>query len=91
MNEAIKYSATYAPWVLNYVNLRKHASAFGRKERRLDVRQAASSAFEDIKIGQIAKSRCYSVEPHDLSAAWAKRRPWRTFIKAFGSHRQSGP
>ena len=89
MNEAIKYSATYAPWVLNYVNLRKYASAFGRKERSLDVRQAASSAFEDI--GQIAKSRRYSVEPHSLSAAWAKRRPWRTSIRAFGSHRQSGP
>jgi|SRR6516162_1883683 len=40
----------------------------------LNVRHATSSAFKNIQVGQVVKSRCYSNEPHDLSAAWAKRR-----------------
>ena len=43
--------------------------------RCLDVRQATSSTFKGIKVGQVLKSRRYSSEPHDLSAAWAKRSP----------------
>ena len=43
--------------------------------RCLDVRQATSSTFKGIKVGQVLKSRRYSNEPHDLSAAWAKRPP----------------
>jgi len=54
--------------------------------RCLDVRRATSSAFKGVKLRQVAKSRGYSSEPHDLSAAWAKRRPWRAFIKAFVAH-----
>jgi hypothetical protein len=41
-----------------------------------DVRHTASSAFKGVKVGQVAKSRRYSSEPHDLSAAWAIRRLW---------------
>ena len=53
------------------------------------MRPATSSAFEDIKIGQLAKSRCYSRQPHDLSAAGAKRRCWRALIRAFVGPGQS--
>ena len=41
--------------------------------RCLDVRHTTNSAFKRIKIGQVAKSRRCSSEPHGLSAAWAKR------------------
>jgi hypothetical protein len=52
----------------------------------IDVRHAAISAFEDIKVGQVPKSRRCSNEPHDLSAAWAKRRPWLMFNGVFIAH-----
>jgi hypothetical protein len=55
------------------------------------VRQATSSAFKGIKVGQITKSRRSSSEPHDLRAAWAKWRPWREFTRVFGVHGRSGP
>jgi hypothetical protein len=42
---------------------------------RLNVRHAANSAFKNIQVGQVVKSRRQSNEPHDLSAAWATRRP----------------
>ena len=57
----------------------------------LDVRYATRAAFKGIEVGQVPKSRCYSNEPHNSSAAWAKRRPWRTFIREFVAHGQSGP
>jgi hypothetical protein len=50
------------------------------------VRHATSSAFKRIKVGKVVKSRCYSSEPHDLSAAWAQRRPWRAFSRVFVAH-----
>src|SRR5262249_10237020 len=37
-----------------------------------------SSALKGVKIGQVAKSRRHSRQPHDLSAAWANWRCWRT-------------
>jgi hypothetical protein len=40
------------------------------------MRDAASSAFKGVKIGQIVEPRRYASEPHDLSAAWAMRRLW---------------
>jgi hypothetical protein len=55
---------------------------------RLNVRHATSSAFKGIKVGQVIKSRRYSSESHELSAAWAKRRPWGAFIRAFVAHGQ---
>jgi hypothetical protein len=42
---------------------------------RLNVRHAANSAFKNIQVGQVVKSRRQPSEPHDLSAAWATRRP----------------
>jgi hypothetical protein len=36
--------------------------------RRLYMRHATSLAFKSIKVGQVAKSRRYSSEPHDLRA-----------------------
>ena len=54
--------------------------------RLVDVRHAANSTFKDIKVGQVPKSRRYSSEPHNFSAAWAKRRPWRFFIRVFVAH-----
>jgi hypothetical protein len=47
------------------------------------VRHTTSSTFKAVKIRQVAKSRRYSSEPHDLSAGWANRRPWRTFTRVF--------
>jgi hypothetical protein len=61
------------------------------RETCLYVRHATSSAFKRIKVGKVAKSRRHSREPHDLSAAWAKRGPWRVFVRAFVTHGQSGP
>jgi hypothetical protein len=52
----------------------------------LEVQHATSSAFKGIKGGQVAKSRRYSSDPHDLSAAWAKRRCWRVFTRVFVVH-----
>jgi hypothetical protein len=52
------------------------------------VRHATSLAFKGVKVGQVAKSRRHSREPHDLSAAWAKRRFWRAFIRKFVGHGQ---
>jgi hypothetical protein len=43
------------------------------------------------KIGQIAKSRRCSSEPHNLSAAWAEWRPWHVLNRAFVMHGRSGP
>src|SRR6516165_875097 len=37
------------------------------------MRHATGAAFKRIEVGQVLKSRRYSNEPHDLSAAWAKR------------------
>ena len=57
----------------------------------LDVPHATSAAFKCVKVGQVVKSRCYPGDVHDLSAAWANRRPWFVSIRAFVAHRQSGP
>ena len=54
--------------------------------RLVDVRHATSSTFKDIKVGQAPKSRRCSSEPHNLSAAWADRRPWRVFTRVFVAH-----
>jgi hypothetical protein len=59
--------------------------------RCLDVRHATSSALKRIKVRQVAKSRRYSSDPQGLSAARAKGRPRRVFIRAFIAHGQSGP
>jgi hypothetical protein len=59
--------------------------------RCLDVRHATSPALKRIKVRQIAKSRRYSSNPQDLSAARAKGRPRRVFIRTFIAHGQSGP
>ena len=67
------------------------ASGYQRLVGCLDAPHATSAAFKRIKVGQVAKSRRYSSEPHDLSAAWANRRPWRVFICLFVAHGQSGP
>ena len=37
-----------------------------RQARFRDVPHATTSAFKNIKIGQVVKSNCYSSEPHDL-------------------------
>jgi hypothetical protein len=34
------------------------------------MRDAASSTFKGVKVGQVAKPRRYAGERHDLSAAW---------------------
>jgi len=54
--------------------------------RCLDVRHPTSSALKDIKVGQVPKSRRCSNEPHDLSAAWAMRRPGRVFTRGSVTH-----
>ena len=54
--------------------------------RLVDVRHATSSTFKDKKVGQAPKSRRCSSEPHNLSAAWANRRPWRVFTRVFVAH-----
>jgi len=54
--------------------------------RGVDVRYVTSSAFKDIEVGQVPKSRRCSGEPHNLSAAWAKRRRWRVFTGVFVGH-----
>jgi len=59
--------------------------------RGINVRQATSSAFKGIKVGQVPKPRRCSSEPHSLRAAWAKRRPWRVFTRVFVAHGRSGP
>ena len=69
-----------------------------RQNRRLcclnfhgvDVRHATSSAFKDINVGQVAKSR-YPSEPHDLTAGWAMRPCWRAFIREFVGHDRKRP
>jgi len=53
----------------------------------LDMRHATSSAFKIINVGQIAKSRRYSNEPHGLSAARAKRGLRRRAFIAHGTKR----
>ena len=50
------------------------------------MQHATSSAFKGIKVGQVTKSRRCSSEPHNLSAAWAKRRRWRVFNRVFVGH-----
>jgi hypothetical protein len=49
------------------------------------VRHATSSAFKDILDIKVAKSR-RSDEPHNSSAAWATRRPWRVYTRMFVAH-----
>jgi hypothetical protein len=51
----------------------------------VDVRHATSSAFKDIMDIKVPKSR-RSGEPHNASAAWATRRPWRVFTRMFVAH-----
>jgi hypothetical protein len=53
---------------------------------RLEAQHATSSAFKGIKVGQVPKSRRCSSEPHNLSAARAKRRRWRVFTRVFVRH-----
>jgi len=60
-------------------------------ERRLDMRHAAKSALENVKLGEVVKSPRYSSEPHDLSASRAKRWPYRVSAKVFVTHGQSSP
>ena len=55
---------------------------------RLNVRHTTSSAFKNIQVRQVVKSRRYSSEPHGLSAGRAMRRCWRTFIREFVGHGQ---
>jgi hypothetical protein len=76
MKEQVSFTSNQA----SYVSLVASVHRSFRGERRLDVRHATCSAFKAVKVGQVAKSRRYSSEPHDLSAAWAKRLPWRLFI-----------
>src|SRR5262249_37236700 len=52
----------------------------------LDVPYATSSTFKYIKLGPLPKSRPYSSEPHNFSAACATRRYWREFIRVFVVH-----
>ena len=49
----------------------------------LDLRHATSSAFKGTKVKQIANSRRFLSEPHDLTAARAKWQPWPTFIRDY--------
>jgi hypothetical protein len=49
------------------------------------VRHATSSAFKDILDIKVTKSR-RSDEPHNSSAAWATRQPWRVFTRMFVAH-----
>src|SRR5215471_20406828 len=46
--------------------------------------------IQRCKVRQVATRRFLS-EPHDLGAAWAKRHPWRVFIRELVAHRQSPP
>jgi hypothetical protein len=66
--------------------LKQSFARVGRVCRCLDVRNATRSAFKDIKVGQVPKSRRCSSEQHKLSAAWAMRRPWRVFTRVFVAH-----
>ena len=59
--------------------------------RLVDVRHATSSTFKDMKVGQVPKSRRCASEPHNLSAAWANRRPWRIFTRVFVAHGRKRP
>jgi hypothetical protein len=54
----------------------------------VDVRHATSSAFKDILDTKVSKSR-RSSEPHNSSAARAKRQSWRVFVWEFVAHGQS--
>jgi hypothetical protein len=56
--------------------------------RLVEVGHTTSSTFKDIKVGQAPKSQRRSSEPHNLSAAWANRRPWRIFARMFVAHRR---
>jgi len=61
-----------------------HRSFLDAPERRASTIEAESAGsmcdtpqalhFKAVKVGQVAKSRRYSSEPHDLSAGWAMRR-----------------
>jgi len=51
----------------------------------VDVRHTTRSAFKDIIDRNLLKSR-RSTERHNLSAAWAMRRPWRVFTRMFVAH-----
>jgi len=71
-----------------------HSRSRLRSNRRLcclkfhgvDVRHATSSAFKDIKVRQVPKSRRRSSERHKLSAAWAMRQLWRVFTRVIVAH-----
>jgi hypothetical protein len=51
----------------------------------VDVRHATRSASKDIIDIKVPKSR-RSNEPHNSTAAWATRRPWRVFTRMFVAH-----
>ena len=79
--------ALYLSTLLTLGDARRPSTGDGQGNGRwLDVRHATSSAFKAVKIGQFAKSRRYSSEPHDLSAGWAMRGCWRAFIRVFVTH-----
>ena len=55
-----------------------------RGPRRCATRH--NSTFKGVKVGQVPKSQRCSSEPHNLSAAWANRRPWPIFSRVFVAH-----
>jgi hypothetical protein len=69
-----------AMMALELVRLHAGCLVFGLEDGDLaagfDVRHAARATFKGIKVGQVVKPRRYPIEPHDLRAAWAKRRLW---------------
>ena len=81
------YIRSVAPTRLSELSAKSFRD-FWRQEfvRRLDVRHATSSVFKGVKVGQVAKSRRYSSEPHDLNAGWAMRRCWRAYVREFVAH-----
>ena len=56
--------------------------------RCLDMRQATSSAFKSVQLGQSAESRRSPGKFHGLSAVWATRRLGRGIVCAFFAHRR---
>ena len=59
-------------------SLAKDGSPGDRTVRNCATKPAGKRLPGTLKIGQVAKSRRHSREPHDLSAAWANWRCWRT-------------
>ena len=77
----------------NRLLIQANKYAIRRQHRRsccfvglVDVRYATSSTFKGVKVGQVPKSQRCSSEPHNLSAAWANRRPWLIFARVFVAH-----